>query len=42
MIISVLLSNNLSDVPDDIFSDSESESDDTVREKNCAARAKVQ
>jgi hypothetical protein len=33
VILPELLSDNLSDVPEDIFSDSESDSDDSVRER---------
>jgi hypothetical protein len=43
VILSELLSDNLSDVPEDMFSDCESESDDSAREeKNCMARTKLQ
>jgi hypothetical protein len=34
-------SDNLSDVPEDIFCDSESDSDDSMREKNCVPKTKL-
>jgi hypothetical protein len=37
-VILLELSDNLSDVPEDIFSDS----DDSVRKKNCAPKTKLQ
>jgi hypothetical protein len=38
-----LLSDNLSDVPEDIFSDGESDSDDSVREnKKLSSQTKLQ
>jgi hypothetical protein len=42
LILPELLSDNLSDVPEDIFSDSEKESDDSVREKKlCGQKVTV-
>jgi hypothetical protein len=42
LILPQLLLDNLPDVPENTVSDSESEGDDSLREKKCVARKKLQ